>query len=440
MIPRDENGRLNTIGKKLDDGFSFYISDALFYSLWKYLNAKRLTGKNLIDFEDLTGLGVTRRMSTYNFLSKLKELDLSLDGILFHTEIYKQFFGSEFLILSNYIKQNSGKKVSRSLNKLFQGQADFEDLVIIFTPFNGLTSKETVGGLLEYIEFSSEHSAKKIKKLADNLENYIQLFKTDKLFSLESKNYYRYPKQKEIFLYNIEREVLNFGSDFIFKQGECVSVNQGGFVSIGDNESYLFIHTLATMEEEEFFDIENILILDKDIQPEKNTEDYKIKITSGDKLLCVCEEKQGARSVVGDSVIQKKAADKYKISVKDREIWVNDYLIGKPHAVGKNFEFFEYVRFLPPNTKINRDNMPNASDKVNFGYIKEEVKNKSFIKILNGLGFKGELLKAYFYKRSKDNIVYMGDEISVHDLEKAGVKIDILLRELELAHIKNSPK
>ncbi len=133
----------------------------------------------------------------------------------------------------------------------------------------------------------------------------------------------------------------------------------------------------------------------------------------------------------------KQEPAKFIVSVKDREIWVNEYLIGKPHAVGSNFEFFDHIRSQAPHTKINRDELPSKYGSLS---IKEQVENKSFIKILNGLGFKGEILKAFFYKRGKDTLIYRGDEITKENLIEAGVKITLFLKELELAHTKNSPE
>ena len=130
----------------------------------------------------------------------------------------------------------------------------------------------------------------------------------------------------------------------------------------------------------------------------------------------------------------------FEIQVKDRYIWINNYLLSKPHAVGSNFEFFEYIRSKPPRTPIERNKMPDVGDGVGYGYIKEAIKNKGFIKILNKLGFKGEILKAFFPKRSKNIIVYRGDKITKKDLEKSGVKIPLFLKELELAHTRNSPE
>jgi len=131
-----------------------------------------------------------------------------------------------------------------------------------------------------------------------------------------------------------------------------------------------------------------------------------------------------------------KEQEQFEVKVKDRYIWVNDYLLSKPHAVGSNLEFFEYICSKSANTKIERNSLPD------FGglSLKQEVKNKSFIKILNELGFKGEILKAFFPKRGKNIVVYRGNKITKKDLEKAGVKIPLFLKELELAHIKNSPE
>jgi DNA-binding Lrp family transcriptional regulator len=127
----------------------------------------------------------------------------------------------------------------------------------------------------------------------------------------------------------------------------------------------------------------------------------------------------------------------FEIQVIDRYIWVNDYILSKPHAVGSNFEFFEYIRSKSANTKIERKNLTSQFGSLSLG---EQIKKKSFIKILNEIGFKGEILKAFFPKRGKNMLAYKGDKITKKDLEKAGVKIPLFLKELELAHLKNSPE
>jgi len=153
-----------------------------------------------------------------------------------------------------------------------------------------------------------------------------------------------------------------------------------------------------------------------------------IMVNSGEKIKFLREIKE--------KLIEKKAEKKIKeqkqfeVKVKDRYIWINNYLLSKPHAVGTNFEFFYFIRRQPANSKITKQNMPN--------YLRKEIGSKRFAKLLNELGFKGEILKAYFPKRGKIMVAYRGDKITKKDLEKAGIKIPLFLKELELAHLKNS--
>jgi hypothetical protein len=120
------------------------------------------------------------------------------------------------------------------------------------------------------------------------------------------------------------------------------------------------------------------------------------------------------------------------LTVNDREIKVNDFLISKPHAVGDNFYFFEYVRSRPAGEEIKRKSLKDL--------VKESIGNRRFSQILNALGFKGEILRAFFPKRGKDAVVYAGDAIPTEKLRNRGIKIGALIKELELAHAKNSPE
>lgn len=123
----------------------------------------------------------------------------------------------------------------------------------------------------------------------------------------------------------------------------------------------------------------------------------------------------------------------FEINVKDREVWINNYLLSKPHAVGTNLEFFSFVREHPANTPIKKSNLPD--------WLKEQIGNKGFSKILNEIGFKGEILKAFFPKRSKKGLIaYRGDKITKKNLEESGINIKLFLMQLELAHLKNNPK
>lgn len=128
---------------------------------------------------------------------------------------------------------------------------------------------------------------------------------------------------------------------------------------------------------------------------------------------------------------KSELAEKYGVSVNDREIWINNkYLINKPHAVGSNMEFFSYI-MENKNKEIRRNKLPDS--------VQKEIRGKGFSKIINALGFSGEILKAFFPKRGKGLLVF-NQEISREELQKRGIKEKVFLKELELAHIKHSPK
>jgi len=99
-------------------------------------------------------------------------------------------------------------------------------------------------------------------------------------------------------------------------------------------------------------------------------------------------------------------------------------------AAGSNLEF---MLFLLENSgkELKRDALPD--------FIKKEIGNKAFIKILNALGFKGEILKLFFPKRSKTKLLFQKGIIQT-ELEKRGIKRQKLLKELELANISNNPE
>lgn len=128
---------------------------------------------------------------------------------------------------------------------------------------------------------------------------------------------------------------------------------------------------------------------------------------------------------------ENKFANGYEISVKDREILVNNkYIIARPHSTGNNFEFMEFL-LNNQDKDIERSELPE--------YLRGEIRGKRFYKIIGGLGFSGEILKAFFPKRGKGQLVFR-KTVSKEDLKKSGINENIFLKELELANVKHSPK
>lgn len=283
---RENEQWVKPILKKLESGKLLYKKDELIYSLWKYANAGRLTGKNLISFTDLSPLEGSSRFAIFEFVSSLRGLKIELEDITFHEDIYKVYCRSEYEYILDYVAKNPKTDFSKAINKLFRNKATFEDIFQIFGEIDGfMRLKIQLSGLFDFVEFNPLPSKKNIEPLKDHLEIYFNCFIEDKLFSSELKNFYRFLRQKEIFLQNIEREVKNYGLEFVFRQGESVAVIDGAMISIDKDDSYLFFHILASLEKQGYFEVESVLITDMDVPPEKQTDDYKIKIIANEKLL-----------------------------------------------------------------------------------------------------------------------------------------------------------
>lgn len=423
------------IVKKLEDGQRIYKKDGLVYSLWKYANASRVTGKSLIAFTDIMPLTGSETFVIYEFLTALQGLKIELEGITFHEDIYKKYCKEDHQKISEYIAEHPQSELSIGIQKLWKNKATFNDIFTVFGKVeNFFHLNKGLTGMMEFVEFSPRPSQNNIAPLTSMLDDYIQCFTEDRLFSTERKNFYKFSRQKDIFLANIRNEVRDYGKEFTFRQGEVVSVEKGLVVSIHEDEAYLFIHTLVALEKQGLFEVESILIVDMDIPPEEQTNDYKVRVVASQKLL---DEYKPLKEISTEKhsplPTNTTDPDELLLAVKDREIWINEFLIAKPFATGTGYEFLEYIRSQEPNTPIVRTKLPEL--------LKADTKGKSFIKLLNGLGFKGELLKTFFYDRGEHKITYRGDRITDKMFREAGVRPEVVLKELELAHLlKSSPK
>lgn len=167
----------------------------------------------------------------------------------------------------------------------------------------------------------------------------------------------------------------------------------------------------------------------------RKNRNYEIKGIDHTVLHTCYQETRETYKKFADRYQDKVGSEKFKLSIKDREIWINEYIIGRPYATGSNLEFLQYVRSKTPGTVIDRADLP-VGGRLSLGV---QVGKKPFSKILSELGFKGELLKMFFSKHTKSTVAYRGDELTVEDLKKAGVSRLQLQQQLEAAHTKNHP-
>jgi len=255
------------------------------------------------------------------------------------------------------------------------------------------------------------------------------------------KEGFSYEETKEL-LYGIndKHDIISINNDYLKEKYEEIKIpgTPGNKpllktiynVSLEDFKNYLLITIKDLNQLKEIKKRIDKIIKEKKEKQETKTSRFNKETLKTEQLLDKLESNIKEKEKI-------KGQKQFEVKVKDREIWINDYFLSKPHAVGSNLEFFEYIRNQIPNIKIERKNLSSQFDNLS---LREQIKNKSFIKILNELGFKGEILKAFFPKRGKNMLIYRSDKITKKDLEKAGVKMLLFIKELELAHLRNSPE
>lgn len=162
------------------------------------------------------------------------------------------------------------------------------------------------------------------------------------------------------------------------------------------------------------------------VDPAGQPEDGEITLDQGNTVLVSFYYLETLEPKFSQLYEEYESKQTFSLEVIDNEIWVNDYLIAKPHAVGTNFSFFEYIRSLPANTLVTRDSLPDQG-KLS---LKQQVRTQSFFKIMNAMGFKGELLKLFFSDRSANSLKYRGDKISLQEAKSAGINVELLEKEL----------
>lgn len=125
-----------------------------------------------------------------------------------------------------------------------------------------------------------------------------------------------------------------------------------------------------------------------------------------------------------------KKINEFKLTIRDRRVMVNDYIISEPYAAGVNIEFIRYINKQKAYDKIIREDLPS--------WLKDNLGKKSFIKILTDLGFKREIRKLFFSEVSKDSFTFKGNKISEKDLEDTNIRLDLLIKDLDYAHSRKT--
>ncbi len=259
--------KVKSMSKKI-----IYQRDGMLYVQWKLLNAYRLLGRDLMRFQDIIVPYENQNINAFALLRNLRDMKLELCGWVFHFDIYKKYCSKECEALLLYMKDNPEAGFSKSVTNIIRGKFTIEDVeAACFLPkFN----------LVEWFEFDAKLPQKTSTALKTMIDSYLDSFIADTL-SIETINFYRFEKQKQIFIKRLKIDYLdNYTDTFIYR-----TIIFPPFMDIPDYENEeLFIHTLVALEKLGYLKIEAIWVFDMDLPPEKQTENYKVKMTVTEKL------------------------------------------------------------------------------------------------------------------------------------------------------------
>lgn len=258
-----------------------YLSDGEIYSLWKYLNGFRFPNKSgIFNFDDITALN-ENNLFVAKFFSLLKTLDFNgIRGLVFDKDAYLKYNKKGYQELGwdglngcldgfSVEQHEFFEEISKNPNALYgnntSGIGDF-----IFY--------EDALGFLEFFTFSTDLPQKDKEKLSNFINSYIKNFISDNL-QKEKQNFYCFSEQKKRLFFQISMLTKKYGSNFILQYPKEIDIVMGN-----KDKECLFIHTLIALETLGYFEIENIWIFDMDLAPDKQIENYKVKLTLKEKF------------------------------------------------------------------------------------------------------------------------------------------------------------
>lgn len=250
-----------------------YLRDEKLYVLWKLLNGYRLLGRDSMRFEDFIVPEESQSITAFSLCQDLRFQDIELKGWRFHLELYKKYCPKEYEGVLLFMKEKPDTGFSKSAERIFNGEFEIEDVEIVCMLPNY--------NFVEWFEFDADLPKKTKDVLGRILDDYIDNFIQDRLV-IDTVNFLKFERQKEELLRGLEFSYLReYGDTFVYKTHEHLPY-------LGDKTdrelSYLFIHTLTALEKLGYLSVERIRVFDMDVPPEKQTENYKVKITVTQKL------------------------------------------------------------------------------------------------------------------------------------------------------------
>ncbi len=286
--------------KKLNDEeltkrLPYWEEDYLFL-VYKILKGNQRQTKSAFSIGDIQPQRWPWHFIYYCLGNLCKELGIQLEGLVFHKEIYKKYCPQEFQEIQKLIDEKLDDKRAFGYKKIFENDFKIEDFGQIEFLFNF-----KYNGIYEFIEFDTKLSEKTQEKLEGYLRDYLQFFINNQL-TAERKNYLTFERMKAEVISSLRLNSGRYGSSFLFKFRNV-------FLAISHYDEFLFLHTLFALELLEYLTIEDIWVFDMDLPPEKQTDEYKIKLYLLPKFF---DEQKAAMTIPSTAAVKNKKPESGK--------------------------------------------------------------------------------------------------------------------------------
>lgn len=243
-----------------------YWQDDYLYLVYKILKSNERMMKTALSLNDLQSENWTAQFTFFNLGSIFEHLKIKPKGVKFHTDIYKKYCPQEYVAAMELIEKYPEKHQAKVLKKLFDNDFQIEEFGHI--DFFVLVK---FGGVYEFIEFDTKLDKNSLEKLDGYLKEYLELFINNQL-SDEQQNFLSYTRMKDIMLQGLWYPNHKYGNSFLFRGNDLRSV------PLTNSHEFLFLHTMVALEYQKYLHIENLWVFNMDVPPEKQTDDYKIKL------------------------------------------------------------------------------------------------------------------------------------------------------------------
>lgn len=242
-----------------------YWQEDYLYLIYKILKSNERQIKTALSLNDLQSTKWTPQHTFMKLGTLCEQLGLQFTGVKFHKDLYEQYCSEEYKNALKLIIDNPKSKQSIALQNIFSNDFQIRD----FSGY-GIWALGKFTGLYEFIEFDAKLDHNTQEKLSSYLQEYLEFFMSNQLVA-EHQNYVTFSVMKAELLGFLRSPQSKYGNSFLLKDKDV-------HLFLTDKEEFLFLHTFVALEHLQYLLIENLWVFDMELPPEKQSDNYKIRL------------------------------------------------------------------------------------------------------------------------------------------------------------------